>query len=174
MRCPERYSRPASLALILVAASSVFTDTALSAYISEIDQSGPAGRGIELSDINSTSAYTLVFMDANPYTSLSFGTVVDVMHLSAGAGLGGVAMVTEKAWPADPALTVALSSATVSLASGASTLNLSLNRLLVVMPGNIDIRRFDNPMSDSAALTRYKAGAVADWLADHYLAQRGS
>lgn len=132
------------------------------AYISEIDQGGPAGRGIELSQVDSASDYTLVFIDANAQVLSRFGAVVDVMHLQAGSGYGGVAMVTDSAWPGEPTRTLPLSS--VSLASGDSTLNFNLSRLLIVMQGDIDVRRYDRPVTDALASARFDPTAVTDWL----------
>jgi len=132
------------------------------AYISEIDQGGPAGRGIELSQVDSGSAYTLVFIDGNAHVPTRFGAVVDVLHLPAGTGYAGVAMVTDSAWPGDPGRSTPLSS--LSLASGDATLNLNLSRLLIVMQGDIDVRRYDRPVTDPLAAARFDTAAVTDWL----------
>lgn len=139
--------------------------SAQSAYISEIDLGGPeapAGQGIELSNVDPASDYTLLILDANPYSTSAFGQVLDVIHLPAGVGLAGVAMVTDVAWPVSTAATTPLAS--LSPASGDLTLNFAWSRLLVVMQGQSDVLRLDKPLADLAAGSRYDPAVVTDWL----------
>lgn len=132
------------------------------AYISEIDLGGPAGRGIEFSAVSPSLDYTLLIIDANPYSTSAFGTVLDVIHLPAGSGRAGVAMVTELAWPDNTALTQTLAS--LAPASGSSLLNFDFARLLVVMQGFSSVKRFDRPLVDAAAQSRYASSTPTDYL----------
>lgn len=132
------------------------------AYVSEIDLGGPAGQGIELSQVKPASDYTMLFINASPTSTFLFGMVMDVLHLPAGTGRAGVAMVTDSAWPSAPSLTTPRSS--LALESGDATLPLFDHLLLVVMEGRSDVNRFMNPLSDAAANTAYDETAVTDWL----------
>ena len=147
---------------LLVCVSLIWTSHA--AYISEIDLGGPhspAGQGIELSQVDPASDYTLLIMTADATSTAAFGLVLDTIYLPAGSGRGGVAMVTDQPWPGDGTATIPLAS------TGASNSSLPLNhsRLLVLMQGQSAVRQLDNPASeDPAAAARYDALAVADWL----------
>lgn len=132
------------------------------AYISEIDLGGPAGQGIELSGVDPAADTTVLFIHASPTSTSLFGLVLDVLHVPAGTGRAGVAMVTDNAWPSDPLLTTSLTS--LPLESGDASLPLIDHLLLVVMQGSSAVTRFDRPLSDSAANTRYDESTVTDWL----------
>lgn len=135
------------------------------AYISEIDLGGvdaPAGQGIELSGVGANDDISLLIIDANANSTTAFGQVLDVIYLPAGSALGGVAMVTDSTWPGDSNRSLVLDG--LASASGSDTLNLLFSRLLVVMQGTSTTKRFDRPLTDSAAALRYDANAVTDWL----------
>lgn len=135
---------------------------ARAAYISEIDLGGPAGQGVELSQLDPASDYSVLFMSASPTSSSLFGMVLDVLHVPAGTGRAGVAMVTDVDWPGDSALTTPLDA--MPLSSGDDALPLMDHLLLVVMQGRTGLERLNNPMSDSEAKARYDATPVSDWL----------
>lgn len=135
---------------------------ARSAYVSEIDFGGPGRQGIELSQVDPTQDYTLLFMSASPTSSFLFGMVLDVLHVPAGAGRAGVAMVTDGVWSSDPALTTPLD--TLPLASGNVALPLIDHLLLVVMQGRSNLERFNNPLSQGLAKARYDTTLMTDWL----------
>lgn len=137
---------------------------AQAAFISEIDlgsPTSPAGQGVELSQVDPASDYTLLIMNADATSPFAFGMVLDVIHLPAGSGLAGVVMVTDAPWPDNTASTIPIASTDAS----GSSLSLSQTRLLVVMEGDSLVKRFDNPTgTDAAAIARYDAAAVTDWL----------
>lgn len=135
---------------------------ASAAFISELDQGGPAGRGIELTGLDPDAGATLLFIDANPYLPQAFGKVLDTLHLPGSVGVGGVAMATESDWPGRDAAFVTLDA--VAPASGDDELNLFQSRLIVVMQGQSDVRRLDEPLKSAQAAGRYDPAAVTDWL----------
>lgn len=132
------------------------------AHISEIDLAGSAGQAIELSQVDPETDHTLLFISASPTSSFLFGMVLDVLHVPAGTGRAGVAMVTDTVWQDDPALTTPLSS--LALESGDTELPLIDNLLLVVMQGRSEATRFMNPLSDAGADAAYDESMVTDWL----------
>ncbi|MEM6506162.1 MAG: PEP-CTERM sorting domain-containing protein [Planctomycetota bacterium] len=136
------------------------------AYISEIDLGGtesPAGQGIEFSQVDPATDYTLLILDANPFSASAFGKVLDVIHLPAGIGLAGVAMVTDLPWPDNTASTTTLGS--LSPQSGSGTLLFNFSKLLILMNGESSVMADDRPLgSDAAAQARYDKAAVLDWL----------
>lgn len=136
--------------------------SARAAYISEIDLDGPAGQGIELSNVDPATDTTLVFINASPTSTFLFGLVIDVLHIPAGTGRAGVAMVTDNIWASDPSLTTSLAS--LPLESGDPSLPMIDHLLLVVMQGRSDVMQFDRPLSDAAADARYDESTVTDWL----------
>jgi hypothetical protein len=156
-----RQSSLIALGLMTAGMSAVHTQAA---YISEIDLGGPislAGQGIELSQVDPASAYTLVLMNVSPASSATFGLVKDVIHLPVGSGFVNVTMLTDEPWPEDNPAIIPLASTD----AGSSSLLLTQTTLLVVMQGNAPVRRFDNPLgSDALAAARYDASAVTDWL----------
>lgn len=135
---------------------------ARAAYISEIDLGGPAGQGVELSQVDPASDYSVLFINASPTSSFLFGMVLDVLHVPAGTGRAGVAMVTDVDWPGDSPLTTPLGA--MPLSSGDDALPLIDHLLLVVMERRTALERLNNPMSDTAAKARYDATPVSDWL----------
>lgn len=132
------------------------------AYFSEIDLGGPAGRAVEVSQLDPASPYTLVIIDANPYRASSFGLVQGVIHLEPGLGTNTVAMVSETAWPDNTVQTHPLDS--LATPPDASGIDLNFARLLVLMQGDSAVQRFDRPMSDDVNADRYEPEAVIDWL----------
>ena len=129
------------------------------AFISEIDLDSPAGRAVEVSQMQPGSDYTLVVMEANPFSTALFGTVLGVVPLADGLGSGGVAMVSDSAWPGGAVPTVPLAS--LSPASATATLNLSYKRLLVLLRGQVGVNLLDRPVTQASA---YDSAAVEDWL----------
>ena len=154
--------RKACNRLFAFACLTLLAGTVRAAYISELDLGGPAGKGIELSNVDPDTDYTVLFMSASPTSTFLFGLVLDVLHVPAAAGRAGVAMVTDTPWPGQPTLTVPLNS--LGLASGDESLPLNNDLLLVVMSGPTDLARFNNPVTDSVAGLRYDEAAVTDWL----------
>jgi hypothetical protein len=152
-------------------ASAFVADQAVAAYVSEIDFASPAGRGIELSNVDPASDYTLLFMSASPSSSL-FGLVLDTLKVPAGTGRAGVAMVTDSSWPGQSTLTAPL--ADVPLVSADPTLPLAGDVLLVVLAGRSDVVRFNNPVTDPLAASRYDRAAVTDWLVLNTVDQSGA
>lgn len=148
--------------VVLAALSGGLGLPAGAAYISEIDRGGPGGRGIELMGLDPDAGATLLFIDANPYLPQAFGKVLDTLYVPGSVGVGGVAMVTESAWPGRDAAFVTLDQA--APASGDDELNLFQNRLLVVMNGQSRVQRLDQPLASDPAAARYDPTAVTDWL----------
>lgn len=131
-------------------------------YISEIDLAGPAGGAVEVSQMLPASDYTLLMVDANPFSPASFGVVMGVVHLPAGTGQGGLSMVSDTAWPGQPTLTQPL--ATLESQSANGTLDLRFARLLVLMQGRFEIDLSDRLVNDPEPATPYDPLAVTDWL----------
>ena len=140
----------------------VFSLPTRAAYISEIDLGGSTGQGIELSNVDPAMDTTLLFIHASPTSTYLFGLVLDVLHIPAGTGRAGVAMVTDNVWASDPLLTTSLAS--LPLESGDVSLPLIDHLLLVVMQGRSDVTRADRPLYDAAADASYDETAVTDWL----------
>ncbi len=146
------------LVLLLVGA----VDSARAAYISEIDLGGPAGRAVELSELEAGKSYSLLVLDANANYQPAFGRVMGVVVLPAGISTGGVVMVSEQPWPDETGQTVLLSSLPAPTTS--SSLNLSFSRLLLLHEGLTDLEVADNVLSPTAVSAGFDASAVEDWV----------
>lgn len=108
--------------------------------------------------------YTLLLLDANPYSPSVFGTVRGFVHLPAGSGgADGVLMVSESVWPTDPLLTQPL--AGLSPPPLMSGLDLAFARLLVLVRGQADVAMFQPLIADPPTLAEYDPDDVTDWLA---------
>ena len=160
MKRVERHRVACCCRLIgLAIAGSLYAGSARGAFISEIDLASPAGRAIEVSQMDDPAGYTLVIMDGNPFSTAPFGTVLGVVPLSAGLGEDGLVMVSDQDWPGGAVTTVPLAS--LSPASATGTLNLYFNRLLVLLRGQVDVNLLDRPVTQNSA---YDSSAVEDWL----------
>lgn len=147
---------------VVLACAMLLAGSARAAFISEIDFGGPAGQGIELSGVFPDKDYTIVFMSASPTSNSLFGMVIDTLYVPAGTGRAGVALLTDTPWPNQPLLAASLAS--VPLQSGHSQLPLINDLLMVVMDGQTDLQRFNNPVTDPVAAARYDETLVTDWL----------
>lgn len=144
------------------AAFSLTCPSARAAFISEIDLGGPAGNAVELSDIDPGRDYSLLVIDANPYSVSNFGLVLGVVHLPAGSTPRSVAMLSESAWPGQPGRTTPLDSLSSPPTPGG--FNMQYARLLVVMDGLTDAVYLDRPLAAAHDRSRYDASAVTDWV----------
>jgi hypothetical protein len=144
----------------LFVCSAVVSAESQAAYISEIDLGGPAGQGIELSQVDTQQ--TLLIIDANASSAFGFGWVLDVIEVPGSIATQGVAMLTDQAWPDTTALTTTLAS--LNPASGDATFEFNDTRLLVLMQGASSVQRLTNPLTDPTAASQYDTAAVTDWL----------
>ncbi|MGB0766723.1 MAG: hypothetical protein ACPGYV_03330, partial [Phycisphaeraceae bacterium] len=158
----HRSSLPGRVLALLLVGCSLLPWTTRAAYISEIDRASVAGQAIELSQVDPLHDYSLLILDANPYSPSAFGRVLDVVSLPAGVGLGGVALITDAPWQDEPTRSRPLED--LSVRSGATSLNLLFDRLLVVVEGRSNLQLLQNPVSDPIARATYQATTTTDWL----------